>query len=267
MEYVLRDGVRLAFTQAGHGDPPVLLVHGMRCDHTHMQPLFEHLRPRHRVVSVDLRGHGQSDGPDHGYANWDFAQDLEAVCTELSLTRPIIIAHSFGGGVALQLAAERPDLPGGLVLLDPGVRSTTERRAELGGVITGGPGADPRRFFAERLFGPDDPDALREEICDAMMAGLPERTALAMGQTVIDFDSAEAAVRCRVPSLLILADRPFTTPPTIASLGPNWRIGQVVGAGHFVQLVAPAQVNAMVDRFIELVRGTSSRQASSGANG
>ena len=39
---------------------------------------------------------------------------------------------------------------------------------------------------------------------------------------------------------------------TLAGLGPNWRVGQVVGAGHFIQLFAAPQVNAMVDRFLEV---------------
>jgi hypothetical protein len=56
-----------------------------------------------------------------------------------------------------------------------------------------------------------------------------------------------------VPALFVLADRPFTSNAVLDRLGPNWRIGRVVGAGHFVHLVAPAQVHAMVDRFLELL--------------
>jgi pimeloyl-ACP methyl ester carboxylesterase len=218
-----------------------------------MQPLFDHLRPRHRVVSVDLRGHGESDTPESGYANADFAGDLAYLCAQVGLSKPVIVGHSFGGSVSLYLTTTRPDLVRGLVLLDSGVRSTAEKEAELGSVIARGPEVDPRDFFVERLFGPDDPPSLREEISESMMAGIPQAAAQEMGRTVVEFDSATAAAKCPVPSLFVLADRPFTTPATIATLGPNWRIGQVVGAGHFVQLVAPDQVNAMVDRFIELL--------------
>src|SRR5689334_23009063 len=47
MQYLTRDGVRLAYNDAGRGDPPILLVHGMQCDHTHMQPLFDHFAGKH----------------------------------------------------------------------------------------------------------------------------------------------------------------------------------------------------------------------------
>jgi hypothetical protein len=56
-----------------------------------------------------------------------------------------------------------------------------------------------------------------------------------------------------VPALFILADRPFSSPAMLAALGPNWRVGQVVGSGHFVQTFATAQVNAMIDRFLDLL--------------
>ena len=61
--YVDHEGVSIAYVEAGVGDPPILLVHGMACDHTHLLPQFHHLRSRHRVIAVDLRGHGASDRP------------------------------------------------------------------------------------------------------------------------------------------------------------------------------------------------------------
>jgi hypothetical protein len=62
-------------------------------------------------------------------------------------------------------------------------------------------------------------------------------------------DGGRAAAACRIPALFLLADRPFTDADTP---GQNWPVGQVVGAGHFIQLIADAQVNAMVDRFLEV---------------
>jgi pimeloyl-ACP methyl ester carboxylesterase len=56
MQSLVRDGVRLAYTEAGSGDPPLLFVHGWCCDHSYFQPQFEHFQRGHRVVAVDLRG-------------------------------------------------------------------------------------------------------------------------------------------------------------------------------------------------------------------
>jgi pimeloyl-ACP methyl ester carboxylesterase len=256
MQHAVRDGVRLAFEEAGTGDPPIMLVHGMRCDHRHMRTLFDHLSATHRVVNVDLRGHGASDAPDSDYTNEELAGDLAWLADQLGMRRPVMIGHSFGGSLCLYLAADHPELVGGLVLLDSGVRSTAEKEAEMGAVIAAAArGNDPGKgqdFFADRLFGPDDDPVMKAEIL-AVMGTTPEHAAGKMGRTVLGFDAGTAAIECSVPSLFVLADRPFSTPAMIAALGSNWRVGQVVGAGHFVQVFAPAQVNAMVDRFLELL--------------
>ena len=256
MQHAIRDGVRLAYEEAGRGERSIMLVHGMRCDHRHMRPLFEHLRASHRVVNVDLRGHGASDAPRSDYTNEEMAGDLAWLAGELGLQRPVLVGHSFGGSLALHLAATRPELVRGLVLLASGVRTSAEKEAEMGASITAaGRDNDPesaQRFFADRLFGPDDDPQVKAEIL-AVMRTTPEHAARAMGRTVLEFDAADAAMRCTVPSLFILSDRPFTTPALLSQLPPNWRVAQVVGAGHFVQLFATAQVNAMIDRFLELL--------------
>lgn len=256
MEFILRNGVRLAYAEAGLGDPPILLVHGMQCDHTHMQPQFEHLAKRHRVVAVDLRGHGASDKPVGDYSNQMFNDDIAFVCSVLGLVRPVAIGHSFGGSTLLHLAVREPMLFGGLVLLDSGVRSLASKATELGSAHNTPSPADAeaqsRRFLASRLFGHDDPGELKTRILDQMTA-VPKHVIEPMRETVLGFDSAAAARQCGIPALFLLADNPFTDAETLAGLGTNWRIGKIVGAGHFLQLVVPDQVNAMIDRFLALL--------------
>src|SRR4051794_18780428 len=86
--------------------------------------IIAHLHPRqsscdsHRVVLVDLRGHGESDAPHQNYTMAVFADDLVWLCTKLVLTSPVIVGHSMGGNVALELAARYPDIPSSLVMID-----------------------------------------------------------------------------------------------------------------------------------------------------
>ncbi len=76
--------------------------------------------PRFQAVAVDQRGHGLSDKPDSGYGFDDICSDLAALIGVLELERPVIAGHSWGGNVAVQLAADRPDLVSGVVLVDGG---------------------------------------------------------------------------------------------------------------------------------------------------
>jgi pimeloyl-ACP methyl ester carboxylesterase len=105
----------------GTGGPAFLLVHGLASN----ARLWDEVAGRlagagHPVYAVDLRGHGRSDSPDGGYDTATAATDLAAVAAELGLAEVVIAGHSWGGDVAVHLAAARPSLVAGLVLLDGG---------------------------------------------------------------------------------------------------------------------------------------------------
>src|SRR5438552_4146235 len=105
MQQLKRDGISLFYEEAGKGAPPILLVHGLAGDHTFMTPQFEHFRRTHRVVSVGLRGHGQSEQPQQEYTIAGFADDLAWLCRELGIYKPVLIARY-------------PDVPAAIVALD-----------------------------------------------------------------------------------------------------------------------------------------------------
>jgi pimeloyl-ACP methyl ester carboxylesterase len=115
LKQLRRQGVALAYEEAGSGAPPLVLVHDLAADHTCFASQFAHFGARHRVVAVDLRGHGQSDRPDQACTVALLADDLAWLCYELGLFRPVLLGHGLGGLVALDLAARYPDLPAAIV--------------------------------------------------------------------------------------------------------------------------------------------------------
>src|SRR5262245_13188646 len=122
MRSISRDGVALCYEEAAGDGPPVLLVHGWCCDHSHFAPQFDHFAAMgHHVLAVDLRGHGQSDKPHQDYTMLGFADDLAWLCRELDLVKPLVIGHSMGGIATFELAGRFPDLPSAIVLVDSSV--------------------------------------------------------------------------------------------------------------------------------------------------
>jgi pimeloyl-ACP methyl ester carboxylesterase len=89
---------------------------------------------RFHVIAVDQRSHGQSDRPDDGYGFDDTTTDIAALIAKLGLKRPVVVGHSWGANVALQLAADYPDSARGIVLVDGGFiersRDSTWEKAE-----------------------------------------------------------------------------------------------------------------------------------------
>jgi pimeloyl-ACP methyl ester carboxylesterase len=59
MKRVLSEGVEIAFEDTGHGEPALVLIHGAFGNRSQFSPLVDHLAERHRVITFDLRGHGE----------------------------------------------------------------------------------------------------------------------------------------------------------------------------------------------------------------
>jgi pimeloyl-ACP methyl ester carboxylesterase len=100
------DGTTIAYDDQGEGDPLVLL-HGITESSVAWDPLVAPLAERHRVVRVDLRGHGASTAGD-SQALDRLAADVAAVVDALGIARPAVLGHSLGGFVGTVLAAARP---------------------------------------------------------------------------------------------------------------------------------------------------------------
>jgi pimeloyl-ACP methyl ester carboxylesterase len=101
------------------GDGPALvLVHGIGSRGVSWAPVAEDLARTYRLVILDLRGHGGSSHPEHGYLLSDYAHDLEAVLNDLGLDRPLIVGHSLGGMTVLQWALANPAKAAAIVIED-----------------------------------------------------------------------------------------------------------------------------------------------------
>jgi len=253
MQYLARDGVKLGFEEAGSGDPPILLVHGWTCDHTYMAPQLAHLCRTHRVIAVDLRGHGQSDKPQQDYTMLAFADDLVWLCNQLKVKKPVVIGHSMGGVIAVELAARFPEVPSAVVTLDSPIVPPQEL---LDGIATPtiaalrGPDYREvqRKLVAEALFLPTDDPVRKARIVDDMSSA-PQHV-MASAFAGIFCDTAASVAACKVPLLILMAAQPLSDVIRLRQACPSAVIGQTVGAGHFHQLEVPEQVNAMIDRFL-----------------
>lgn len=117
--YATRDGTRLYHETAGDG-AAILMVHGHTLDVRVWSDVRGPLnRAGLRTVAFDLRGHGRSSVPEHGYRMSDHAADALAVMDDCGIVRCAVVGYSIGGGIALELALTHPDRVARLALLSP----------------------------------------------------------------------------------------------------------------------------------------------------
>jgi pimeloyl-ACP methyl ester carboxylesterase len=248
----------LGFDAAGAGDPALLFLHGWCGDRSFFGPQFDHFSSAHRVVSVDLPGHGLSAVPEE-YSIEAFANDTAELARELQLGRSVVFGHSIGAMVALALAQHTPDLVGAVALIDPPPLSKEVWRdfsAQLISSFEGPDGPAGRRQFVEQMFLPTDDPARRAQIVKTMTA-VPNDIAIPLVRAIAAYDGMAALAVCEVPVIVISSAVPTNDAAALREANPAITLGQTVGAGHFLQLEVPEQVNPMIERFLAIIPGGS----------
>jgi pimeloyl-ACP methyl ester carboxylesterase len=256
--FVEREGLRLHYVQDGEGDPPLLFVHGWCCDQSYFQPQYDHFRTSHAVAALDLRGCGLSSRPEDGYDIPTLTDDVAWLCSKLGIERPVVVGHSLGGMIAVDLAARHPDIPAAIVAVDPGpIDPTPQAVAMFGELLTqlrSPDGEQARRAYIDRdgIFDPADDTARRREIVETMCA-VPIEIASAVIQGVVEWNGVDAITQVRSPILVVLAGPGGSNAPhRLLAHKPDAHIGVTVGTGHFNQLEAADQVSSMIAKFLHV---------------
>lgn len=121
---------RLHVVSEGQGSPPIVFIHGLGMSAATWSTCMALLRDHHRVVAIDLLGHGQSPVPDEpaDYTRDRALDDIDEVLATLG-EPAVLVGHSLGGYLALAHAATRPGADRAIVVLNtgPGYRDPEKR--------------------------------------------------------------------------------------------------------------------------------------------
>ena len=96
------DDIPVAFEANGSGTPAIVFVHGWSCDRSYWEAQIEDFAWRHRVVAVDLTGHGASGVGRPAWTMPAYGNDVVAVLERLDVPDAVLIGHSMGGDVIVE---------------------------------------------------------------------------------------------------------------------------------------------------------------------
>ena len=126
-EWTRYGGLRMHVRNWGGEGRPVVLLHGLASTSRIWDLTAPLLARDFSVIAVDLRGHGDSGKPDAGYDFASVGGDVAALLEGRGIGRPVLVGHSWGADVALELAVARPDLLRGIVFVDGGTIDASAR--------------------------------------------------------------------------------------------------------------------------------------------
>ena len=143
--FVTVRGIRLRYADWGDNGPLMLMLHGDMRTARSWDAVARDLRDRFHIMSLDSRGHGDSDWPTTGYNFAERTRDLEAFCDALEIRNALGVGHSTGGVVMSLLADSRRDIFQHLILLEPMVTVNEQFQQMVSKRATG-----PRRTWGSR---------------------------------------------------------------------------------------------------------------------
>lgn len=254
MGTVVVDGVALAFDDVGSGDPPMVWIHGGNVHraywHWHQIPFFS---AAHRCVAIDLRGHGESGKPEGRCSIGRFAADVAGVVTSIGLDRAVVVGHSFGCAVAVQLAVDHPDLVRALVLNDgPTMEAPAMERYQpmIDALSAGTPVAEvmDMMFTSSGFFLTRHDPAIRADIM--ALCTSPNHSAVETIRALAEWDRSAVHHRVTVPTLHLPGARSVCPEEQMIDAIPHVVLARTVGGGHCNAVEVPTQVNSMIAEFI-----------------
>ena len=238
--------------------PTVVFVNSLGSDLRIWDGVVEALAgARIGAVRYDLRGHGLSDLGAPPNRMDDHVDDLEALLEHLAIPRATICGISVGGMIALGLANRRRERVERLVLCCTGARigTTDIWNARIAAVEQGGV-ASIAGAILQRWFSPDAHRTGSGALALArnMLTRTPTLGYAATCAALRDADLTEAARAISAPTLCVAGEHDGSTPPelvrTLSSLIPGAQYSQIANVGHLPCLERPAELAALILRFL-----------------
>jgi pimeloyl-ACP methyl ester carboxylesterase len=212
--------IRLHYRDWGGAGRPIILLHGLASSCRIWDFTAPLLAERFHTFALDQRGHGLSDKPG-SYTFAEVTGDLVGVIDALVLERPIIVGHSWGGGVAVQFAADYPDIPSAIVLVDGGFieRSSFDASWEKAEVMMRPPeieGVPVETFLGFVKRWPEVAELWSEQLGEMILSNLEVRDGkvyrrlpipdhMKIAREIWEQNTSELWARIRCPVLMVPA--------------------------------------------------------------
>jgi pimeloyl-ACP methyl ester carboxylesterase len=257
------DGIPIRYHVAGKGDPALVFVHCGGCERSFWDGQVAYFAAKHRVVALDLAGHGQSGAGRKDWAMPAFGQDVVSVVEALGLKRVVLIGHSLGGPVVLEAARRMPGRVVGLVLVDTMVdfeqRLAAEEVEKYLSALRADYRATTTAITSQYFFSASTPEPVKARVLETVLS-VPQEIGVAVFRSSAAYDPLPALRKIKAPIRAINSDLFPTNVEGNRRYAPGYQVAIMKGVGHYLMLEQPEAFNALLAEALrELARSGGRR--------
>lgn len=250
------DGVTIVYSAAGAGEPALVFIHGGLADRTFWDAQLRAFAGSHRVIALDLPGHGDSGANRTKWGFPEFGADVKAVVDAEKLNRIVLFGNSLGGPVAIEAALLLPGRVLGVVGVDTFHSldySVTPEEARTRAEAFRADYAGSLKQMVKALFHADaDPAVIAD--AERRMMRTPPDAAYAMFMSMAGYVPAASARKLAVPLRAINGDMYPTDVAGVRKVKADFDVAVMKHMGHYPMLERPDEFNRLV---AEVVRELS----------
>ena len=248
------DGARIHYVNYGKGSEALVLIHGWTCNLDNWRDNIPDFARRHRVIAIDLPGHGQSDKPQVTYSMDYFARAVEAVMRDAKVKRAVLVGHSMGTPVARQFYRKYPEKTLAIVIVDGSLRPFGDK-AMMDRLLAGFRGPNYRNAVGQMLTAISGPNLSADatERIKTSSLNTPQHVIVSAMEGMAD-PSIWGEDKINLPVLAIMAKNPFYGPnieESFRAIAPNIEFHMWEGVGHFIMMEKPKEFNEAVLQFLD----------------
>ena len=247
------DGVDIAYTTSGQGEPAIVFIHGWSCDKSYWAEQIKTFLPKYTVVALDLAGHGESGLSRVNYTLDLFGEDVAGVVNKLGLKKVILVGHSMGGAVVIAAANKLKGIVIGLIGADTfqnlGTTMPADQTVQFLKPFKEN-FVETTKAFVKTMFPATADSNLVKKVANDMASAHPKVAVSAMENMFAD-DGVAAIKELNVPIISINCDRYPITEEANRKLVKHYEIKMMKGVGHFVMLEDPATFDKLLQESID----------------
>ena len=254
---LIRD-ININYEIIGDGQP-LLFIHGLGSslrDWEEQVPVFS---KKFKVITLDLRGHGQTDKPKGPYSISMFAEDIAELIKSLKVDPVHVVGISLGGAIGFHLAIDHPDITKSLVVVNMSasvpIKSLKEKQmfflrvliVKMMGMKKMG------EVLAKRLFIKPEQEELREKMA-SRWAENDKKAYLSSLKTLKNWSVLERLQEIKCPTLVISSDEdytPLSDKEEYTALISNAKLVVIEDARHAVSVEKPGELNTILMDFLK----------------